>query len=161
MRGHGQWRAVGRPRLPVAKTQAARSATHATVQHVDILLSLLGSLLAAIVGGLVVHLATRRRELEKDRRAERIKYLIASFRTIIRDLERVDEEGRSRFDTALEDVTLFGSVQQVELARRIRHFRQNSGAVDYGPLLESLRNDLRRELDLKPVPLFAEGEADY
>jgi hypothetical protein len=128
---------------------------------VDILVSLLGSLLAAVVGGLVVHLATRRRELEKDRRAERIKYLVASFRTIMRDLDRVDEEGRSRFDAAIEDVTLFGSAQQVRLARRIRHLRHEGGPVDYGALLESLRNDLRRELGLKPVPLFAQGETGF
>jgi hypothetical protein len=128
---------------------------------VDILVSVLGSLLAAVVGGLVVHLATRRRELEKDRRAERIKYLVGSFRTIMRDLDRVDEEARSRFDAAIEDVTLFGSAQQVQLARQIRHRRHEGGPVDYDPLLESLRNDLRRELGLKPVPLFAQGEASY
>jgi hypothetical protein len=131
------------------------------VPHVDILVSVLGSLLAAVVGGLVVHLATRRRELEKDRRAERIKYLVASFRTIMRDLDRVDEEARSRFDAAIEDVTLFGGAQQVRLARQIRHLRYEGGPVDYGPLLESLRNDLRRELGLKPVPLFAQGQASY
>ncbi len=63
---------------------------------VDVWVAPLSSLLAAIIGGVVVHLATRRREVEKDRRAERIKYLTGSFRIIVRYLDKTDDDARER-----------------------------------------------------------------
>ena len=99
----------------------------------------------------MVHLATRRREWEKDRRAERIRYLIACFRTRMRDLDGEDDESKARFDAAIEDMTLFGSAEQVHLARKVRHFRNSGMGIQYGPLLQSLRDELGRELGLKPI----------
>lgn len=38
-------------------------------------------LLAAIVGGLVVHIAARRRDVENERRRQRVDYLVGAYRT--------------------------------------------------------------------------------
>jgi hypothetical protein len=41
-----------------------------------------GPLLAAVMGDLIVHFATRRRDAENERRKQRIDYLLKAYRTL-------------------------------------------------------------------------------
>jgi hypothetical protein len=55
---------------------------------IDVLRAVGAPLLAAIVGGLVVHLAARRHDVENERRRQRVDYLVGAYRTLTRAADR-------------------------------------------------------------------------
>lgn len=106
-------------------------------------------LLSAILGGLIVHFAARRRDLENDRRQQRIEYLINAYRVLVQSGHReLKNERAEAFENAISDVILLGNEAQIDLARKLmKAFAQEQGApID--ELLVSLRGALRRELGL-------------
>ena len=120
----------------------------------DFIRAIGGSLLSALLGGLIVHLAARRRDVENDRRKQRIDYLIGAYQVLVRSAHRsLEGERAESFENAISDVILLGNNQQIELARElIRAFAEDHGAsVD--DLLVSLRKALRHELGLQADPL--------
>jgi len=63
----------------------------------------------------------------------------------------MSEEDERALESALADVQLLGSGTQVQLAREFALDFARKGNADLDELLESLRRDLRRELDLGSV----------
>jgi len=106
-------------------------------------------LLAAIVGGLVVHLASRRRDAENERRRQRVDYLIRAYRTLSHSAHRpLTGQTAENFEDALSDVILFGNGDQIRLARRVIVALAEGGEAPVDDLLVSFRRGLRHELDL-------------
>jgi hypothetical protein len=106
-------------------------------------------LLAAIVGGLVVHIAARRRDVENERRRQRVDYLVGAYRTLTRAAHRALSGERAEiFEDALSDVILFGNDDQIRLARETIRSLADRREAPMDALLVSLRNALRQELDL-------------
>lgn len=66
--------------------------------------------------------------------------------------QRQDEYSKA-FDSAIADIQLLGSPEQVEKAKKIaKMLGSGTGApVSINELLFSLRNDLRQELNLGPI----------
>ena len=86
----------------------------------DLLRYVGGPLLAAIIGGVIVHLATRRRDAENERRKQRIEYLVRAYRTLTHSAHRdMSSERAEAFEDALSDVVLFGNADQIRLAREV------------------------------------------
>lgn len=109
-----------------------------------------GPLLAAIIGGLLVHFATRRRDAENERRRQRIDYLIGAYRTLTHSAQReLSGERAEAFEDALSDVVLFGDDEQIRLARETFEALAQGGEAPVDALLVSFRSALRRELDLR------------
>jgi len=107
-------------------------------------------LLAAIVGGWFVHLATRRRDAENERRRQRIDYLLKAYRTLTHSTHRdMSAEQAEAFENALSDVVLFGDAEQIRLARQVIAGLASGGKASLDELLVSFRRALRRELNLK------------
>lgn len=110
---------------------------------------LAGPLLAAIVGGLIVHFATRRRDAENERRRQRIDYLLSAYRTLTHSAHReLSGEQAEAFEDALSDVMLFGNADQIRLARETIKALAEDGGASIDALLVSFRSGLRQELDL-------------
>jgi len=121
------------------------------------------ALIGAIVGGLVVHLLTSRRDRLNKRRDKRIDYLIQAYRRFESCAHRQWSEDNkvaaaevaavmSELESAVADIQLFGSSLQVKLAQDFsRQFAGQRGA-SFDKLLDDLRSDLRAELDLEAVP---------
>jgi hypothetical protein len=108
-----------------------------------------GPLLAAIIGGLIVHFATRRRDAENERRRQRIDYLVRAYRTFTHSARReLAGDKAEAFEDALSDVVLFGNEGQIKLAREVMKALEKGGTAPIDQLLISLRSDLRHELDL-------------
>ncbi|MDQ7905981.1 hypothetical protein RB614_15825 [Phytohabitans sp. ZYX-F-186] len=108
-----------------------------------------GPLLAAVIGGLIVHFATRRRDAENERRRQRIDYLVRAYRTLAHSAHReLTSERAEAFEDALSDVVLFGNADQIKLAREIIEALASGGAAPVDRLLVSFRSALRGELDL-------------
>jgi hypothetical protein len=132
----------------------------------DLLRLLGGPLLAAVIGGLIVHFATRRRDAENERRKQRIDYLLKAYRTLAHSAHRdLSREQKEAFESALSDVVLLGNPDQTRLARQIIARLADGGEASVDDLLVSFRKALRQELDLKDdgleqVPVVRFNELD-
>lgn len=128
--------------------------------------SVLASLAASIVGGLVVafanNLMTKRREHEKKLVELRVEHLIECWRkveraSLIANNSNQDERNSAYdgMDDAIARITLLGTKREIEIADKVAGelSRNNSAAVV--DLLNELRASLRRELSLEEVPKMA------
>lgn len=113
------------------------------------LTTVLPTLLAAVVGGGVVHLLTRRRDAENERRKLRLEYLFGAYRSLAQTAHR-DTRGEvgERFERALDDIVLLGSQDQIAVARQVANELSVGGQASIDGLLVLLRRELRAELDL-------------
>jgi hypothetical protein len=88
-----------------------------------------------------------------ERRELQLGYRIEAYRRLERATNRpFDRDAAATLESAVADIQLLGSPQQVEMARDFaREFAANR-AASVEDLLESLRNNLRHELRLPAVP---------
>ncbi|MDO9434860.1 hypothetical protein [Hydrogenophaga sp.] len=148
--------------------------------------TLLGLVLASLVlvGVRLVFMQTfqRRRERQNRQINERLKVLIAAYKTLggsftgnllvdpthLRDARRdATDDGepdptnsvserrrriRDAVEAALSDVILLGTEDQVELAARAANDMVAGRNVETAALVVSLRNFIREALDLTPIP---------
>ena len=107
----------------------------------------------AIVGWLAVHRLSAARDRANKRRDLRVQYLIDAYRKLEsagnRTASTVDYA--DLFESAVADIQLFGSPEQVKLARKFALDFASQGTAALDPLLNSLRMDLRQELQLPPL----------
>lgn len=110
------------------------------------------SLIVAVIGWWVLHNFSISRDRSKQRHDLKIRYLIDVYRALeaASHCELTPEKAKT-LENAISDIQLFGSKEQVDLAKSFsRDFAEKkSGALD--ALLFNLRNDLRRELGLVEV----------
>jgi hypothetical protein len=122
--------------------------------NLQLLIPLLITTIVAIVGWVVGHRFTSSRDLRNKRLELRVKYLLEVYRRLERAVgQKVTRSVADDLETAIADLQLLGSEQQVEQAKHyISQFggKQLSG-LSIGDLLSKVRDDLRRELGLKPV----------
>ena len=106
----------------------------------------------AILGWLVGHYLTSKRDRQNKRREIRVQYLIEAYRNLEAGASRGpihETEFGKGFESAIADVQLLGSDEQARMADELAiaiATRQDGAST--GPLLMSLRNALRYELDL-------------
>ncbi|MEO8006268.1 MAG: preprotein translocase subunit YajC, partial [Betaproteobacteria bacterium] len=98
----------------------------------------------------------KQRQRENRQETERLKSLVAAYRSLAGSFSPATGEHRSQIEEALGDIVLFGSIRQVELAARHALAVTRGEAVDYQPLINELRSDLRTQLGLEPIPLSLE-----
>ena len=106
-----------------------------------------------ILGWFVVHLLSQYREKINKRREKRIEYLIAAYRNLERSANIVNSnEVKDGVESAIADIHLFGSEEQIELVQEFSNSIANEGHASMDSLLLQLREDLRKELRLSKVP---------
>ncbi len=118
-----------------------------------------------ILGWLVVHQHNLERDLEAKRLDTQVQYLIEAYRRLEKAAGR-DPRGDFIYETcqenlqhaqdvegAIGDIQLFGTPQQVELAKGVAASLAGDGrqTVNLTPLLQCLRRDLRQKLLLHPL----------
>jgi hypothetical protein len=110
------------------------------------------SALLVVLGWLVGYFAAIRRDRLSKQRDLRTQYLLDAYRRLEgsgnRRASTTDERA---LESAVADIQLLGSPEQVHLARTfaLEFARTRTASLD--PLLESLRLDLRTELALPPL----------
>ena len=123
-------------------------------------LTLIGSLIVAVVllavRVFVMQRVQQRRQRENRQETERLRSLVAAYRSLAGSFSPASSEHRSQIEETLADIVLFGSLPQVELAVRCVRQLERGEAVDYQPLIKALRSDLRTQLGLEPIPLRLE-----
>jgi hypothetical protein len=105
--------------------------------------------IAVLVTSAGWYAAVRRDRLSK-KRDLRTQYLIEAYRRLESAGNRSEPSARSKeeLESAVADIQLFGSLDQIMLSRQFALEFAASGRASLDPLLESLRADLRKELDL-------------
>ncbi len=119
-------------------------------------LTLIASLLVAVVllavRVVVMQRVQQRRQRENRQETERLKSLVAAYRSLAGSFTPASQEHGGQIEETLADIVLFGSLIQVELAVRCVNALKRGEPVDYQPLIGALRADLRRQLGLEPIP---------
>ena len=123
-------------------------------------LSIIASLVVAVVllaiRIFVMQRMQTQRQRENRQETERLKSLVAAYRSLAGSFSPATGEHRSQIEEALGDIVLFGSIRQVELAARYALAATRGETVDYQPLINDLRADLRTQLGLDPIPASLE-----
>lgn len=119
-------------------------------------ITLIASLMLAVVllavRVFVMQRVQQRRQRENRQETERLKSLVAAYRSLAGSFSPASHEHAPQIEETLADVVLFGSLPQVELAVRCVTRLKRGEAVDYQPLIDALRSDLRTQLGLEPIP---------
>jgi hypothetical protein len=119
----------------------------------EILAPLLITIGVAIAGWHVTHRLSMNRDRANNRRELRVQYLIEVYRKLESVSNRpFSDTTVANLEAALADIQLFGTVTQVRLAQQFVEAYSAGDKKAIRPLLLELRDDLRRELDVEPVP---------
>ena len=106
-----------------------------------------------IVGWFVGNYFTAKNAVINKRRDLSTKFLIDAYRTLTIKLS--NRKSSTYFNIELEsliaDIQLFGSVEQVKLAKKLANTVATGSDAELNPLINSLRKSLRKELSLEPV----------
>jgi hypothetical protein len=107
----------------------------------------------AVIGWLIAHSFTAKRDLKNKQREISITHLINAYRILTNDVanRELTDERKEKLENILADIQLFGSKEQVELAKNLAVTVAAGDQFELNPLINSLRNDLRQELNLPKV----------
>ena len=113
------------------------------------------AVVVAMVGWFVGSWLNAGRDRANKQREIRLQYQIETYRRLALAVQRKPEPGSKYFrdmETALADIQLFGTESQIRgVDAFLQEFRaKNKGS--FNDLLRDLRNNLRKELELAPVP---------
>lgn len=126
----------------------------ATVKS-DINLSLIISSLIIVVGWFIIHYFSQKRDLQNKKREIVIEYLIKTYRVLACDIlqrKLTSAESKKALEDILSDLQLIGSKEQVEMAKQLADAAvRGSGIIDLSPIINNLRQSLRKELKLKQI----------
>lgn len=117
--------------------------------------TILTPLISAILGGLIVHFFTLRRDRLQSRRNIYSSYLIEAFNVISTNSGRTKKDFEFRkFEDAISVIQLFGNKKQIEMALEVaKGLVEKKETIDLVPLLSELRKSLRKELNLEEIEM--------
>jgi hypothetical protein len=108
--------------------------------------------LVAVVGWFVVHQFNVYRDRRNKRHDMIVQYLLEAYRRLESAANRdKTEEQTFAFESAIADIQLLGSVEQISATIKYLHAHASSGGAGIDEVLCLLRNDLRKELCLSPA----------
>ena len=107
----------------------------------------------AVIGWLIAHFFTAKRDLKNKQREISTTHLINAYRILTNEVSHreLTDERNEKLENILADIQLFGSKEQVELAKNLATSVAAGDQFELDPLINSLRNDLRKELNLPKV----------
>jgi len=116
-------------------------------------IKLIVTIVLAILGWIVVGWVNARRDKSNKRRELVVEHLINAYRILAQEVGRRETtlENIKKFENLMTEIQLFGSKEQIELARKISHETAEKGVSVIDPLIDSLRKSLRKELLLEEV----------
>ncbi len=117
------------------------------------ILNILITTILAVLGWILGHYFNTKRDQSLKRREIIISHLINSYRVLTNDIVQRNEsaERNKIIENILSDLQLFGTIQQIDLSKKLVDDIVNGGEFLLDPLTTNLRNDLRKQLGLKEV----------
>jgi hypothetical protein len=111
--------------------------------------------LITLAGWFILNCLNSERERKNKLRDIRVSYLIDAYRKLANASQRSPSLANYHRDveSAISDIQLFGTETQIDLLKRsINNVNYDSLVkFDYDPILNDLRNSLRKEIDLSPL----------
>ena len=116
-------------------------------------LKIIITIVLAVIGWLIGHYFTAKRDVENKRRELVINHLIEAYRIIANEVSHREEseERNLKLENLLSDIQLFGSPEQIAIAKKLADDVASGGVFELNELIVSLRNDLRKQLNLSAV----------
>lgn len=108
----------------------------------------------ALVGWLAVHRFSAWRDRVNHKRKMQTDFLVKAFQNLANAANRQFSPGAAHLrdmESALADIQLFGTKAQVKLVMDFADEFENKKAASLDPLLNSLRQDLRKELGFDQI----------
>lgn len=109
------------------------------------------TVICTIFGWFVIHHMSQKRDFLNRKKEVRISCLIDAFRRIEDASHREEHDKLLQLESAIADIQLFGTKKQVELSKEFVTAFAQARHADALPLLNDLRDDLRKELNLEPI----------
>ena len=111
-------------------------------------IKIISTVIIAVFGWVVAHYFTSRREVKNKQREIKIGYLIDAYQKLENCIQRNPKDVGKDLEGVVANIQLFGSDQQIDLAKKIANDISKNGSANLESLLKSLRTDLRKELQL-------------
>ena len=107
----------------------------------------------AVLGWLTAHYFTAQRTLAAKRRDVTLEHLINAYRILTNEISHrnLDADRNEKLENLLSDIQLFGSTEQVNLARALADEVAAGQSFELDRVINNLRDDLRNQLQLAPV----------
>ena len=112
---------------------------------------LLVTAVVAFSGAWLAHAFTASRDRKNKRRDQRISFLIDAYRRLESVSNRPELANLQPIESAVADIQLFGSPNQVRLAQALATEFATNKSTSLDAILTELRRDLRAELQLESV----------
>ena len=111
------------------------------------------TVILAVVGWIIGHYFTERRNRINKRREISLDHLISAYRILTQDITHREwnADSRLKFEKVISEIQLFGTKEQVQISINIIKEFAKKRTVDLDILINSLRNDLRNQLDLDKI----------
>lgn len=116
-------------------------------------LKITATIALAVAGWIVGHYFTNKRSISAKRKDLVSEFLVNTYRSLANEVSHRDYgvERNVKIESLLSDIQLFGSVHQINLARAMADEVASEASFDLDPLINDLRDSLRKELGLKTV----------
>lgn len=111
------------------------------------------TIILAVLGWVIGNYFTSKRTIAIQRREIVAEHLINSYRILTNEIAHREQtpESIKKLEDLLSDIQLFGSLEQVSLARELADEVATNKQFKLDPLINNLRDNLRNELNLKNV----------
>jgi hypothetical protein len=108
-----------------------------------------------VLGWIITHHLSARRDLANRRREQRVKYLIETYRVFVRAMDREGNltEISDELQVALADLQFLGNEEQMKAARTVALTLAATSRLYTAELLLAIRKELRREMGRSPEDL--------
>lgn len=105
-----------------------------------------------VIGWIVVYILAIRQNTQIKKKEVTIEYLIQAWGKLEKASNRKDNRYNTEIETAIADIQLFGTKQQIELAQQLAEDIARNKESSALKLLILLRENLRKELKLEKAP---------
>ena len=116
-------------------------------------LKIIVTITLAVIGWIFAHYFSNKRAIASKRRGIVTEHLIKAYRILTSEISQREHtpERKKNLENILSDIQLFGSLEQVKLAKTLANEIVSTSEYELDPLINSLRSDLRTELNLEYV----------
>ena len=110
--------------------------------------------LVAVLSWVVGHYLTSEKSRNDKKRDLSIEYLTDAYKFLATEivLKHISDENWVKLEGVIANIQLFGSPEQIVLAKELANSIAQGGEFRLDALINSLRKDLRKQLGLKMVP---------
>mgnify|MGYP005989420047 CR=1 FL=1 len=111
------------------------------------------AILLAVLGWLVAHYFTSQRDKKNKSREISVQHLINAYLILTNEIaHRPDSDLKNdKIEIIVTEIQLFGSKHQIKIVKKLAHSIGQRKTVDLDPLINSLRDDLRKQINLESI----------